>query len=106
MNQPPLTSSIQMVPESAWAVDETPALTRAQRATRAARNPDENRMVASPGVKGALGAILGAPSAYTRKCRFGVVGNSGGSESPRDRGDQCRYRPLLFTMKARSNDRA
>ena len=34
-----------MVPPSAWAADETPAPAKANRATRAARNPDENRMI-------------------------------------------------------------
>jgi hypothetical protein len=32
----------RLVPPSAWAADETPAPARA---TRAARNPDENRMI-------------------------------------------------------------
>jgi hypothetical protein len=54
MNQPPLTSSIEMVPESARAVDDTPAPAKAKRATRAARNPGENRMVESPWVKARL----------------------------------------------------
>ena len=45
MNQPPFNSRIQMVPVSAWAADETPAPAKANRATRAARNLDENLMI-------------------------------------------------------------
>src|SRR6478609_534014 len=37
-----------MVPKSAQAVVEMLALVKANRATRAVRNPDENRMVESP----------------------------------------------------------
>jgi hypothetical protein len=37
-----------MLPESAWAADEAPTLIKANKATSAARNPGENRMVESP----------------------------------------------------------
>jgi hypothetical protein len=37
-----------MLPESAWAADEVPTPVKANKATRAARNPSENRMVESP----------------------------------------------------------
>src|SRR6478752_8592009 len=41
-----------MLPESAWAADEVPAPVKASKATRAARNPGENRMVESPWNRG------------------------------------------------------
>src|SRR6476660_6430118 len=41
-----------MLPESAWAADVVPAPVKASKATRAERNPDENRMVESPWNRG------------------------------------------------------